>query len=106
VNDLSPLSEQANLSFLDVSRTKISDLAPLQGLFKLNILRLTSCEAISDLRPVAALPNLHELRIEKIAVGTDLSPLAENPKVTVYIAAGQKVHNAEKLGHRLVIGPH
>lgn len=101
VSDLRPLSRQANLSFLDVSRTKVSDLAPLEGLAQLKTLRLAGCDAVSDLRPVAALPNLRELGIEMIAANVDLSPLAENHKVHVYVAPGQEVQNGEQLGRRL-----
>ena len=103
VSDLRPLSGQADLSFLDVSLTRVGDLTPLEGLTKLKILRLTGCDAVADLRPMAALPNLEELRIEGIGAGTDLAPLALNRRVTVHITAGQDVRGGEALGHRLNI---
>ena len=103
VSDLRPLRRQANLSFLDVSLTRVGDLTPLEGLTNLKILRLTGCDAVADLRPLAAVPNLGELRIQGIAAGTDLAPLALNQRVTVYIAAGQDVRGGEALGHRLRI---
>jgi hypothetical protein len=103
VSDLRPLSGQTDLWLLDVSLTSVSDLTPLKRLTKLEILRLTGCDAVADLRPVAALPNLEELRIENIAAGTDLAPLALNQRVTVYITAGQDVRGGEALGHRLKI---
>ena len=103
VSDLCPLSGRADLSFLDVSLTRVGDLTPLEGLTKLRILRLSGCHAVADLRPVAALPNLQELRIGGIAAGTDLAPLALNRRLTVYITAGQDVRGGEALGHRLRI---
>jgi hypothetical protein len=103
VSDLSPLSRQNNLRHLNASQTCVGDLAPLEGLTQLQILRLTGCGAVADLSPVAALPNLHELRIQGIAAGTDLTPLAQNQRLTVVIAAGQDVRGEEALGHRLRI---
>jgi hypothetical protein len=101
VNDLSPLCDQIHLEFLDVSQTGISSLAPLRHLTKLRILRLTGCDAISDLHSVAELPNLRELRIEGIAPEADLSSLAENRRLTVYVAAGQRLRGAEKIKKRI-----
>src|SRR5690606_7126148 len=72
VKDLRPLRQQAQLSFLDVAQTQVSDLSPLTSLPELRTLRLTGCGSISDLRPLAAVPQLRELRIERIAPGTDL----------------------------------
>ncbi|MFF0595739.1 NACHT domain-containing protein [Streptomyces antibioticus] len=101
VNSLGALSQQAKLSFLDVSRTQVSDLSPLEELPELRTLRLSGCSAVSDLRPLAALPELRELRIEGVAAGIDLSPLAMNEKLAVYIAARQEVRGAESLETRL-----
>lgn len=104
VNDLTPLSGQLHLQFLDVSDTRISSLAPLEQLTRLDTLRLSNCGAVSDLGPIAALPNLTELSIEGIAAETDLSPLAGNSKLEIYIAVGQKVRGAEKIKKQLIVG--
>lgn len=103
VSDLGGLSSQANLSFLDISGTSVSDLAPLATCTKLETLRLENCNAVSDLHPIAELPYLKELRINGIASEIDLSPLSENRMLTVHADARQNVKGGDALGRRLRI---
>jgi Leucine-rich repeat (LRR) protein len=100
VANLGPLQWQTRLSDLNVSKTRVRDLTPLQGLHHLQVLRLTWCKNVCDLRPLATLPNLAELHIEQIAPGVDLSPLAASQHLTIYIAPGQNVRGAESLRHQ------
>ena len=66
-----------NLSVLDISGTKISDLGPLAGMATLETFLALGGVAIVDLGPLKGLP-LRHLELEKCAV-RDLEPLRRAP---------------------------
>ncbi|TDD81518.1 NACHT domain-containing protein [Actinomadura rubrisoli] len=103
VTDLGPLSSLTNLTSVDLSRTRIDDLTPLENLSHLQELHLIGCKRLTDLRPLAALRNLELIYLNGAAPGLDVSPLADLPNVLVHINAGQEVRGAEALSNRLSI---
>lgn len=103
VHDIEPLASAKGLAWLDLSRTRISGLAPLAGLRDLRQMHLDGCDGITDLGPLASLRSLTALSLRGATPGIDLSPLAGNRKLTVHISAGQQVRGAEALGRRLKV---
>ncbi|TYK43020.1 hypothetical protein [Actinomadura decatromicini] len=102
-SDFDALRDLPAMELLSLIATGISDLEPLRSLSRLSILRLDLCASLNDLRPLASLPRLRNLYITDAAPGLDLAPLAANRKLTVHIAPGQEVRNAEALGRRLKV---
>jgi len=76
ISDLTPLMGLTKLEILHLSDNKISDLTPLMSLTKLEILRLGYNE-ISDIAPLASLSKLKVLRLNmNMNTISDLTPLA------------------------------
>ena len=71
--DLTLLAGCINLTHLDLSGNRISDISPLAGLSHLKTLRLLE-NKITDLRPLAGLVNLQILDLQRNRIA-DITPL-------------------------------
>ncbi len=74
VADLAPLTKLTSLQRLDLDGTRVADLAPLAGLTALRHLDLDGTQ-IADLAPLAGLTALQDLSLNRTPVA-DLAPLA------------------------------
>ena len=74
VSDLAPLSGLTALDYLNLEGTGVADLAPLTGLTALEYLDLEGT-GVADLAPLAGLTTLNKLYLEHTGVA-DLAPLA------------------------------
>lgn len=70
ITDLAPLKGLTNLQSLYVSATQVSDLAPLKGLTNLQRLEITSTQ-VSDLAPLKGLTNLRVLCLRHTQVSKE-----------------------------------
>jgi hypothetical protein len=102
VTDVEPIATCSKLTSLDLDRTSVSDITPIENLHDLRTLWLKECPGVNDLTALRPLSSLSNLYIQGIADDTDLSPLADNPRVTIYIYSHQKVRGDEPFGRRLV----
>ena len=70
ITDVTPLPWLTNLTTLNLLDNQISDLSPLAGLTKLQELRLSK-NPITDFAPLAKLTNLTELSLKEIQITDD-----------------------------------
>ena len=74
IERLKGLEYAINLEFLHIGRTEVSDLTPLAGLEKLQVLKLFE-NRISDISPLSGLINMEFLQLQNNQI-SDLTPLA------------------------------
>ena len=74
IRSLRGLEYAANLEFLSIVRSEVSDLTPLAGLENLQVLKL-NYNRITDISPLSGLVNLQELGLQNNQI-VDISPLA------------------------------
>jgi Leucine Rich Repeat. len=117
IYNLDPLSELSNLTTLDISGTKVRDMAPLRNANKMKILKANRTR-INDLSPlkynielrelevaetqvkdldgIEALSNLEKLDISKTQV-QDIALLRNFRNLSHFAASGSKITNLEPL---------
>jgi hypothetical protein len=86
IEDISPVSSLAYLTWLDLSDTRVSSVKALSGNLKLDWLQLEHT-LVTDLRPLGNLQNLRHLHLA--GTNFDVSTLdafAENFQITIFIA--------------------
>jgi hypothetical protein len=81
VSDVKPLAGLQNLEHLYLSGTPVSDVTPLAGLKNLKWFSLTNTE-VGDVTPLACLQNLQVLYLTNTPV-SDVTPLVELEKLRV-----------------------
>lgn len=79
LTDISPLMGMRGLSELDLSRSRVTNIRPLETLTGLTSLKLDKCD-VSDVSAISGLTKLEHLDLSNSRV-TDLSPLAELPNL-------------------------
>jgi Leucine-rich repeat (LRR) protein len=94
------LADQAELRFLSVQRTGVTDIAPLAGLTRLEFLYLSGCHGI-DLAPLASLPSLSTISLIDTTPTLDVAPLTDLRNVEVLVGKAQELRNVRTL-HRTV----
>jgi len=75
ITDISPLRGLTKLEVLQIEKNRISDISPLDGMPQLSELNLSD-NLVSDFNPLYGLPNLKVLQIQRNAA-QDVSVLAE-----------------------------
>jgi internalin A len=80
VSDVSPLKDLKNLTTLNLSRSEVSDVSPLKNLKNLTTLDL-SYSKVSDVSPLKDLENLTTLNLDFTAV-SDVLPLKDLKNLT------------------------
>lgn len=89
ISDLSPLICLPRLKKLVINNSKITNLAPLETLQRLEDLHLYGAP-VSDLKPLAQMPNLRKLGLQNTAV-RDLAPLGNSKQLRVLLLYRTKV---------------
>lgn len=95
LSELTPLSRLTNLRKLDVDSTEISDLSPLSQLTGLNWLDIDGTN-VTDLSPLSELINLNWLDIDGTEV-SDLSPLLGLTKLNTLDIGGTEATDLSPL---------
>jgi hypothetical protein len=82
IQDLTGLELATDLRSLTISRhEQVSNLPPIRGLTKLELLRVPS-NAISDLEPISGLTNLTVLRVNDNRLQGQIAPVAQLARLT------------------------
>lgn len=97
MSDLASLSHLSKLEFLDLSHTEVADLAPLARLDKLEHLYLSGTQVV-DLAPLARLGKLEALSLVGTQVA-DLTPLASLDKLRLLDLSRARVAGLSPLAH-------
>ena len=93
IRDLTGLEHAVELRSLMIGRReKVTNLAPIRGLTKLTVLRV-SWNAISDIEPVASLTNLTVLELHDSGLVRNIAPVAGLSKLTELSLEGNIVED-------------
>jgi Leucine-rich repeat (LRR) protein len=95
IASLEPVKEMKVLRELKFTETKISDLRPLDSLFRLEILNI-SANPVSDLEPIASLRALTSFSCSETPVD-DLNPLSGLKNLQILNISGTQVKNLKAL---------
>ncbi len=76
LSDLTGLEAATNLTFLNLSANRITNISPITALTRLTELNLSG-NSITDISPLSGLTNLTNLQLNKNRI-TDISPLVSN----------------------------
>lgn len=95
-SDYSTLAELPEVGFLQLSGTKIANLAPLASMKKLEVLLLGDNEIV-DLRPLAELRQLKDLYLDNNKI-VDLTPLSSLDRLATLVASNNQVIDLSPIG--------
>src|SRR4030042_5381054 len=96
ISDISPLAGLTKLEVLDLSFNRmISDISPLAGLTNIRYLTLSN-NKISDISPLAGLFNLKEVKLSRNSIN-DISPLAGLDSLENLDLSDNKISNISPL---------
>lgn len=101
INNLNPLSELPNLTYLNASHTLIDDLTPLRSLNRLENLNVSGCP-VKNLEPLRYASSLHDIdasytSIRKMEVLGDLKNLETINLSDTQIDSVKNLHNLSNL---------
>ena len=93
--DLTPLGKLVDLTYLNMSGTRVTDLVPLRNLTKLEVLNCSQTNVV-DLEPLKYATSMRELLCEDTKV-SDLKTLANFPKLEKLFCSGSPVRKLETI---------
>lgn len=95
ISDLGGLEHATNLTKLDLSGNRLTDVSLLAGLTHLRVLNLEG-NGIRDISPLSRLKNLTQLNLKGNAI-VDISPLVDLPALSVLNLEGNEIRETSAL---------
>ena len=79
ITNFDSLAALTQLTYLDLDKTKISDLTPISALPAVQVLDLSNCQFLDNLQPLQSIPKLAKIYLRNCNRLTDFSPLLAFP---------------------------